>query len=121
MNPGNLAHVLQHALGRDEHGRAKHGYDYRNHFCAEPGTDDFDACRRAVALGLMVEREPSDLTGGSHLFRVTEAGKAHVEASSAPAPKMSRGKLRYRAWLGSAAADAGVTFGAWLRQNPRQS
>lgn len=111
-----LLHVLQHALGRDQYGKSRDGRaDYRNHFCPGRGSVDFATCREAVAQGLMIEHPPRALSGGDHVFTVTEAGKAYVAANSLPEPKLTRGQRRYREWLGSAAADCGVTFGAWLR------
>lgn len=117
-----MLHVLQHSLGRDEHGKPRFGSaDYRNYFCAGEGSDDFAACREAVAQGLMEEHPPRAISGGEFIFTATDAGKAYVAANSAPAPKLSRGQLRYRAWLASAAADCGVTFGEWLRSMTRRN
>lgn len=116
MASEDLLHVLQHALGRDEHGKPRRGgADYRNHFCAGDGSADFGTCREAVALGLMTQHPPAALTGGDHVFTVTDAGKAYIDANSPPAPRLTRGQRRYRAWLASAEADCGVTFGEWLR------
>lgn len=106
-----LLHVLQHALGRDEHGKSRNGRDYRNHFCAGDGSADFATCREAVAQGLMAEHPPRALSGGDYTFTVTDAGKAYVVANSPPEPKLTRGQRRYRAWLD---ADCGVSFGEWL-------
>jgi hypothetical protein len=115
-----ILHVLQHALGRDQHGKPRSGgKDYRNRFCAGEGSDAFLTCREAVAQGLMVERPPHALSGGDYVFSVTDAGKAYVAANSLPEPKLTRGQRRYREWLDSAAADSGVTFGQWLREGRR--
>lgn len=103
--------ILQHALGRDQYGR---GSDYRNHYCTGEGSADFALCREAVAAGLMVEHPPTQLSGGDHVFVVTDAGKAYIAEHSPPAPEIERGKMRYRRWL--AVADAcGLSFGDWLR------
>ena len=111
-----ILHILQHSLGRDQYGKSRDGRpDYRNHFCAGPGSTDFDLCREAVGLGLMREHPPREISGGDHVFVVTDAGKAYVAANSPPEPKMTPGQARYRRWLSSAAADAGVSFGDWLR------
>lgn len=110
-----ILHILQHALGRDEYGRSGPHGDYRNHYCAGPGHADFATCREAVAQGLMVEHPPREISGGDHVFTVTEAGKAYIAANSPRPPKLTRGQQRYREWLGSAWADCGVSFGEWLR------
>lgn len=110
-----MLHVLQHALGRDEYGRMKPGRteDYRNHFCA--GGEDIEVCRSAVRAGLMVEHAASTMTGGDPVFVATTAGKRFVTDKSPAPPKISRGRATYQAWLSSASADIGVTFGQWLR------
>jgi hypothetical protein len=115
VSAGAILHVLQHALGRDQYGRSERGADYRNYYCAGPGHHSFETCREAVAQGLMVEHPPSEISGGDHVFVVTEAGKTYIAANSPSPPKLSRGQVRYREWLGSAAADCGITFGEWLR------
>jgi hypothetical protein len=107
-----LLHILQHALGRDQYGK---GSDYRNHFCAGEGSEDFVLCRDAVSQGLMREHPPSEISGGDHVFTVTDAGRAYIAANSPPEPRRTRGQERYRRYLGSAAADAGATFGEWLK------
>lgn len=108
-----ILRVLQHALGRDQHGKSREGRaDYRNYFCAGEDHEDFATCREAVSQGLMAERPPSPISGGDFIFTVTEAGKAYVAANSLPEPKLTRGQRRYREWL---AADCGLTFGEWLR------
>ncbi len=99
-------HVLQHSLGVDQYGQ---GRMYRNHFCA--GGKDVDICRSMVAMGYMIERPASELTGGDPLFHVTEAGKAAVIAESPKPPKLTRSQLRYRAFLRE---DCGASFREWL-------
>jgi hypothetical protein len=111
-----VLHILQHALGRDEHGRLSRGAtkEYRNHFCAGEGSADFSACREAVAQGLMTEHPPRAISGGDYIFTVTPLGKAYVVANSPDPPKVSRGRQRYRKWLDvSDAYD--IKFGDWLK------
>ena len=103
--------ILQHALGRDQYGR---GSDYRNHYCTGEGSRDFALCREAVAQGLMREHPPTQLSGGDHVFVVTDAGKAYIAEHSPHAPKLTRCQVKYRRWL--AVADVcNVSFGDWLR------
>lgn len=102
--------VLCHALGLDEAGR---GVAYRSHFVTDPGSVDWDACDSLAALGLMSKRQPTALTGGGHLFIVTDAGRDAVRRHAASLPRLSRGRIRYLAWLD---ADNGIPFGEWLRR-----
>jgi hypothetical protein len=118
MSTKRLLHVLQHALGRDEHGRSNNGRDYRNHFCAGGGHADFDTCRDAVAQGFMAEHSPRAISGGDYIFTVTEAGKAYVLANSPMPLKLTPGQRRYREYID---ADCGVTFGEWLRDRAERS
>jgi hypothetical protein len=104
-----LLHILQHALGRDQYGK---GSDYRNHFCAREGSADFNLCREAVAQGLMREFRPSQISGGDHIFVVTDAGKAYIAENSPSEPRLTRGQRRYRRFL---QADSGLAFGEWLK------
>lgn len=97
-------HILQHSLGLDEYGQ---GRMYRNHYVG--GEDE---CRPLVAMGYMVERPASELTGGSPCFHVTEAGKAAVRAESPKPPKLTKAQRRYRAWLN---ADSSMGFFEWLK------
>jgi hypothetical protein len=111
-----ILHILQHALGRNEYGKNRDGRaDYRNHFCAGEGSNDFALCREAVAQGLMREYPPSQISGGDYVFVVTDAGKAHVAANSPPEPKRSRGQERYRRWLNVSDCYPDLTFGEWLK------
>lgn len=73
MNEKQL-HIIRHALGLN-----RSTVSYRNHYCA--GGEDVALCRELVALGYMVERKPSELSGGSPVFQVTEAGKVAEEES----------------------------------------
>ena len=110
MTPDHL-HILRHSLGLDHHG---HGHPYRNHFCTGPGTDDFPACRQLTDQGLMQEHVPSALTGGMHLFTVTDAGAEHVRQHSPPPPRLTRSQKRYRYWrrVGDA---IGMTYGQFIK------
>ena len=111
-----MLHILQHALGRNEYGRNPDGLpDYRNHFCAGEGGADFILCREAVAAGLMREHPPSEISGGDHIFTVTDAGKAYIAEHSPPEPKLTRGQERYRRWL-DVADVCDITFGEWLKR-----
>ncbi len=114
-----ILNILQHALGRDAHGRQPHprrdGSDYRNHFTTGEGGASFALCEQAVVDGLMVRHAPSALSGGDYVYTVTDAGRRYVEAHSPAPPRLTRSQRRYRAWLSSAAADCGVSFGEWLR------
>lgn len=106
LKPSQL-HVLQHSLGVDQYGQ---GRQYRNHFCA--GGKDVEICRELVALGYMVERPASDLTGGSPLFFVSDAGKVAMSAESPAPPVLTRSQKRYREFL---RADTGRKFIEWLK------
>jgi hypothetical protein len=116
-----ILHILQHALGRDEHGRNPNGGpDYRNHFCTGEGGTDFALCREAVAAGLMREHAPSEISGGDHIFTVTDAGKAYVSEHSPPEPKLTAGQQRYQRWLDiSDVCD--ITFGEWLKAGGKKT
>ena len=103
-------HILQHALGVHRYGR---GEQYRCHFVTSPGSDDYAPCMELVAAGLLVRRDPSALTGGSHCFLVTDAGRQYVRDHSPPPPKLTRAQRRYRDWL---AADNGMRFGEWIKR-----
>jgi hypothetical protein len=110
-----ILHILQHALGRNEYGKNPDGQpDYRNHFCVGERTNDFALCREAVAQGLMREYPPSAISGGDHIFAVTDAGKAYIAEHSPPEPKVTRGQQRYRRYL-QIADMCDITFGEWLK------
>ncbi len=102
-------HILQHALGVDQYGQ---GRQYRRYFVTGPGTDDWSTCCELVAKGLMEQRPPSDLSGGGHVFLVTQSGVAFVAENSPARPKVSRSKQRYLDFLD---ADSGLRFGEWIR------
>ena len=103
---GMLA-ILQHALGVDQYGC---GEQYRDHFVAGPGHDDYRTCLAAAAQGLMRHYENAHVVGG-HIFIVTAAGRKFVVETSPTPPKLTRSQERYRAYL---KADCGLSFGEWL-------
>ncbi len=90
----NLLHILQHALGLDQHGQ---GTQFRNHFVA--GGKDLEVCREAVAQGFMTEHAATCISGGQPWFSVTKAGVSHVASTSPSPPKLSRSQQRYRRFL----------------------
>ena len=108
-----ILHILQHALGRDQYGiqRKNGGVDYRNHFCADEGSDDFELCRKAVSDELMTERAPSVISGGSHVFIVTAKGVDNVALNSPAEPRLSRSAQRYRDYI---SADTGLSFAEYM-------
>ena len=90
--------ILQRSLGLNEYGE---GRAFRNNFVAG-GDDTIRICRVAVALGYMVEKPASELTGGDPLFIVTATGREFISATSPvrpPVPKLSRSQVRYRRFL----------------------
>lgn len=107
-------HILQHSLGVDQYGR---GRRYRNHFCTSPDGDDFAACGRLVARGLMNDHGPSELAGGMHTFTVTIYGHKYVSEESPAPPKITRSQQRYVDYLN---AECGETFGDWLKRTTRR-
>ena len=110
-----LLHILQHSLGRDQYGKAGPSGDYRNHFCTGPSCDNFALCREAVAQGLMTEHAPREISGGDHIFKVTDAGREYIAANSPAPPKVSRGKARYLKWLEVSDCAPDLSFGEWLK------
>lgn len=107
-------HILQHAIGRDEHGRPRypHNPEFRNHFVTGEGSRDHAACLELVAEGLMRRRSGSAISGGDDIFHVTDAGRAYVRENSPPPPKLTRSQRRYQDFLD---ADSGMRFGEWIR------
>lgn len=86
-------HILQHALGVDQHGR---GEMYRNHFCA--GGDDVVTCRELIALGYMEQFATTDTLPYLNCT-VTNAGKlAMLRESPTPRP-LTRNQQRYHDYL----------------------
>ena len=69
--------ILMHALGMRKVGDRS----FRNHFVTGPGTTDYQHCEALVAAGMMRRREGNELTGGSPLFIVTDAGRAALKGS----------------------------------------
>jgi hypothetical protein len=78
--------IMQHALGRDEHGQLRSEREYRRHFVAGAGSKEHELCLEAVQNGWMVELPASDLTGGSPIFHVTKDGRQHVIDNSPKPP-----------------------------------
>lgn len=115
MNKEQL-HILQHSLGCDEYGLADIGRDendgcfgyYRNRYVSDP-TPDLLAL---VEAGLMRDHGAHKLAGGMHYYRVTEQGLFAMRRESPTAPKVSRARKRYLAFLD---ADLGCTFGEYLK------
>jgi len=105
-------HILQHALGVDQHGR---GRQYRNHFVTGEGSSDFANCRQLVTDGLMTETPGNALSGGASVFRVTPDGVNYVATNSPPAPVLTRGQRRYRSFLNARDVDCRLTFREWLQ------
>lgn len=103
--------LLQHALGLDKFGR---GRAYRNHFVTSPGCTDWKDCCALVKGGLLHDHGAREIAGGSHVFSVTDEGRAYVRTHSAHMPKFTRSQLRYLRWLDE---DSGVGFGEWLRRH----
>lgn len=65
--------VMRHALGLPT------GKPYRNHFCASEADADWQTLLELCGKGLMkVSMAPNELSGGSTVFSVTDAGKAQV-------------------------------------------
>lgn len=106
-----LLGILQHSLGADRYGRIER-YSDRNHYVAGP--DAVADCRELVALGYMVERRASELTGGDPLFHVTAAGKMAMRTESPVPPKLTFGQKRYLEYLNFSDAHD-CTFREWLR------
>lgn len=110
MNPRQLE-ILQHTLGLDKYGQ---GEMYRNHFCA--GAGDEVICRELIALGYM-QQHPTTKWLPYFNCSVTEEGKQAVLHESPKAPKLSRSKKRYRAFVN---ADSGMTFKEWIQRGAAQ-
>lgn len=112
MRP-DLLHILQHALGLDEHGLYKGARDgYRNHYVTGPDCDSYAPCRELVEGGLMAEHPPREGWLPYSTFVVTDRGREVVAEQSPPAPKLTRGQKRYQRYLRSG---ADMSFGDWLR------
>lgn len=106
-----LLHILQHSLGVNQYGQ---GEQFRNHFCTGPRSTDYQTCKEAVSLGLMVEREKVAMYGGDSVFFVTPKGVDHVALNSPaepPKPKLTRSQQRYRDYLH---AESSLSFPEWL-------
>jgi hypothetical protein len=106
-----MLHILQHSLGLDRNGQ---GRAYRNHFVTSEGSTDWPHCCALVGKGLMEMHEPSELSGGSPWFVVTDAGRSYVDEHKHEAPKLTAGQKRYRDYL-RISDIAGISFGQWLK------
>lgn len=104
----DLLDILQHSLGLNQYGG---GNQYRNHYVA--GADDVAKCRELVAMGYMVERPSTELTGFGPLFHVTPAGIDAVALQSPAPPKLTRSQKRYLEYLN--VADSFESFWHFLR------
>ena len=102
-------HILQHARGLDQYGQ---GTWYRNHYCPGVGDQSEKDCEALAAAGLMKNHGNRALSAGP-VFTVTPAGDDYIRKNSPPAPKVSRGRRRYREWI--EIADAVGPFGEWLK------
>lgn len=103
-------HILQHSLGLDQYGR---GTFYRNHFVTGEGSKDHADCMALVDLGFMTVRRDHPLSGGSDVFRVTDAGKTAVAKFSPPPPKLTRGQQTYRDWLHYDSSMPFIEYAKW--------
>lgn len=85
MTPEQL-HIIAHSLGVDQYGR---GSQYRNHFVTSQEGEDGAICESLCAYGLMTRdnRFPSELSGGSDVYHVTENGKRLFFANCPRPPK----------------------------------
>lgn len=112
MNEKQL-HILQHSLGLDQYGR---GTFYRNHFVTGEGSKDHADCMALVAAGFMTVRSGNELSGGSDVFRVTDAGKAAVAEHSPSPPKLTRSQQNYQDWLNY---DGSLSFIEYVKMKSR--
>lgn len=104
--PADQLSILRHTLGIGEDGCAR---SYRNHFVTGEGGSDHALCMALVADGLMTRHSGNALSGGSDVFRATDAGR--VAAVGTP-PKLTPGQRRYNEYLRT---DSSLTFIEWLR------
>jgi len=104
-------HILQHSLGLNQYGE---GNQYRNYFVTGPGSRDYESCCELVTEGLMKNLGSRGISGSNDIFIVTPKGIDYVALNSLPAPKLTRGQKRYRAYLSS---ESGETFGEWLKNS----
>lgn len=103
--------ILQHSIGVDQYGQSE---QFRNHFATGPESKDFVDCQALVQAGLMQDNGARKIYGGMHVFTVTALGVDYVDFNSPAAPKVSRSKQRYQAYLKS---ESDEKFGDWLK-NP---
>jgi hypothetical protein len=102
--------IMQHAIGADRFGRG----GGRNFFATSREGSDGRVCEALVVAGLMrVIEQPSAITGGSHVYAVTDEGRRRVAEESPKPPKLTRSQVRYREFL---RCDIGVSFGEFLKK-----
>jgi hypothetical protein len=104
-------HILQHALGMDQHGRIVRGGG-RNYFVTGEGGPDYAVCMEHVSAGRMTRRAGNAISGGDDVFFVTDAGREWIAENSPPPPKLTRSQRRYEEFLD---ADCELSFGEWLK------
>lgn len=129
MNP-DLLHILQHSLGLDQHGRPPKGYRgnsdddfpgcYRNRFITGADSPDGLKCQELVRQGFMVDHGPQSAMGGMNGYSVNQAGFEAVKRHSPSAPRISRGKARWRAFRRLREVCPGLTFPAFLKSDLRE-
>lgn len=112
--------ILRHALGIDIHGVRRCD---RSHFVTHDNGDDGVICHELVAMGCMVRRAGSEMSGGDPVFIATRKGLEMAMAAGDldPPPKMparkQRAKRRYDEYL---RGDWGMPFGEWLKWKANQ-
>ena len=103
--------ILRHSLGLDDYGNVK---GQRNHFVTGPGGQDHSDCEDLVTLGLMSKdsKFPSELSGGSDVYHVTDLGRLTVRETFKKPEKRTRAQERYQAYID---CDSGLSFIEWLK------
>ncbi|WP_246719659.1 hypothetical protein [Rhizobium sp. BK181] len=74
---------------------------------------DHGDCMALVKAGFMRVRKDHPLSGGDHVFWVTDAGKAAVVEQSPPPPKLSRAKQTYQDWLDYDSSMSFIEYAKW--------
>ncbi|WGS53525.1 hypothetical protein LFL96_20925 [Paraburkholderia sp. D15] len=67
--------ILRHTIGADKYGQRRGD---RNYFITGPRTTDYPTCVDLVERGLMYRTPGNSITSGNDVFRLTDAGFAHV-------------------------------------------
>jgi hypothetical protein len=75
----NDLEVLRHAISADKYGQRRND---RNYFITGPGSTDYPTCTALVERGLMYRTPGNAITAGEDVFRLTDAGFAHVRATA---------------------------------------